>query len=362
MGAIRWAYRYLRNEILSLPTRTGALLGVLGLLALPLFNDSPYLLRVLIMTMLFALYAASWDLLSGIAGQVSFGHSVFFGVAAYATALLNTRLDWSPFLTIPLGALAAVVTGLVVGVPALRLKGPYLALATLSLPIILMGIVFAFPDLTGGELGISGLDRLFADRVALYYFTLVLTGASVFALWKLADSKLGLLFHAIREDEIPVRAAGLNTTLLKLLAFSLSGLFAGMAGGVYAHVLRVVGPSTLEFTMSFLPVIYTIFGGVATIYGPVVGAFVLYPLMEALQPFPEFRMLTFALVVILVLRFMPQGVTYWLRYWLERDCPRCKVPNAPTRQQCRVCGADLVRAAPAARAVRQLEQPGTARG
>lgn len=338
---LNWFCRYLGKEILSLPTRAFALICVIALMILPLFTQDPYILRVLIMANIFAIFAASWDLLSGYVGQINLGHAMFFGVAAYTSAIINLKLGWPPLLTIPIGALMAVVTGLIVAIPALRLKGPYLALATLSLPIILMGFVFMFPGLTGGELGISGISKLAKTRVGEYYITYLLMLALVFIIWKITDSKVGLIFHAIREDEITVRASGINTTYYKLLAFCLSGLFAGISGGLYAHFIRIAGPSNLEVYTSFQAVIWTIFGGIATVYGPVVGVFILVPVMELLRVVPEIRMLVFAVILVLVLRFMPEGITPWIQERLEKECPRCKMRNAFTRKQCRICSAQL---------------------
>ncbi|MEW6273511.1 MAG: branched-chain amino acid ABC transporter permease [Bacillota bacterium] len=341
MALFSWLIKYLSKEVFPLPTRMFAFVCLVFLLFLPLLTRDPYLLRILILANIFAVFAASWDLLSGYVGQINLGHALFFGVSAYASAILNLKLGWPPLLTVPAGALLAVLAGLVVGVPALRLKGPYLALATLALPVILMGVVFMFPGLTGGELGISGVARLAKTRVAEYYFTYFLMVALIAIIWKITDSRVGLIFHAIREDEIAVRASGINTTFYKLLAFCLSGLFAGLAGGLYAHFMRIAGPATLEMVTSFQAVIWTIFGGIATVYGPVVGVFILVPVMELLRLVPEVRMLAFALILILVLRFLPEGIASWVQDRLEKECPRCKARNAFTRRQCRVCFAPL---------------------
>jgi branched-chain amino acid transport system permease protein len=336
-----WLFKYFSKEVFPLPTRVFVFACLVFLLFLPLLTRDPYLLRILILANIFAVFAASWDLISGYVGQINLGHALFFGVSAYTAAILNLKLGWSPFLTVPAGALLAVLAGLIVGIPALRLKGPYLALATLAMPLILLGVVFMFSGLTGGELGISGVTRLAKTRVAEYYCTYLIMLALVFVIWKITASKIGLIFHAIREDEIAVRASGINTTYYKLLAFCLSGLFAGLSGGLYAHFMRIAGPATLEMTNSFQPVIWTIFGGIATVYGPVIGVFVLVPVMELLRLVPEIRMLAFALILIFVLRFLPEGITSWVQDRLEKECPRCKARNAFTRRQCRVCFAPL---------------------
>jgi branched-chain amino acid transport system permease protein len=345
MGALSYYVRKLFNvfqkEILVLPGRMAVLLFALGLLTLPLLSQDPYLLRILALTSIFAIFTASWDLLSGFTGQMNFGHALFFGVGAYTSAIVNLQAHIPPWGSIPLGALAAVLAGLVIGVPCLRLRGTYLALTTLAFPIILMGIVFAVPGVTGGELGISGLQRLTGSRLNDYYVSVILMLVLCGIMWKITDSHTGVIFHAIREDEVAVRAAGINTTRYKLIAFSLSGLFAGIAGGLYAHFMRIAGPSTLEVSMSFQVVIFAIFGGVVTIYGPVGAVFVLFPLLEFLRFWPEYRTLLFAVVILFILLYMPEGLFPWLRDKLESECPRCKIRNMATRKSCRVCTTAL---------------------
>jgi branched-chain amino acid transport system permease protein len=345
MGAIlyyiRKAMTVFRREVLVLPSRMAVLLFALGLLCLPLFIQDPYVLRILALTSIFAIFTASWDLLSGFTGQMNFGHALFFGVGAYTAALVNLHAQIPPWGSIPLGGLAAVLAGLIIGVPCLRLRGTYLALTTLAFPIILMGIVFAIPSVTGGELGISGLARLSGSRLNDYYITTLLMLALCAVMWKITDSHTGIIFHAIREDEVAVRASGINTTRYKLVAFSLSGFFAGISGGLYAHFMRIAGPSTLEVSMSFQVVIFAIFGGVVTIYGPVGAVFVLFPLLEFFRFWPEYRTLMFAVVVLFILLYMPDGLFPWLREKLESECPRCKIRNMATRKTCRVCTAAL---------------------
>ena len=221
-----------KGEVLVLPSRIALILFILVLLLIPVATYDPYLFRILTLASIFAILAASWDLLSGFTGQMNFGHALFFGVGAYTAALVNLHFHIPPWGSIPLGGLAAVLAGLVVGIPCLRLRGTYLALTTLAFPIILLGIVFAIPGITGGELGVSGLSRLTGSRVGDYYLTVVLMIGLCTIMWKITDSNTGIIFHAIREDEVAVRASGINTTRYKLLAFSLSGFFAGISGGL----------------------------------------------------------------------------------------------------------------------------------
>jgi branched-chain amino acid transport system permease protein len=313
----------------------------LAVLILPLITRDPYILRIVILSSIFAILAASWDLLSGFTGQMNFGHALFFGVGAYSAALLNINAHIPPWGSIPLGAVAAVLAGLIIGIPSLRLRHTYLALTTLSFPIILLGIVTAIPGVTGGELGISGLARLSPSRLWDYYITVVLMLALSTVMWKITDSNTGIIFHAIREDELAVRASGINTTYYKLLAFSLSGFFAGISGGLYAHFMRIAGPSTLEVSLSFTVVIWAVFGGIVSIYGPIAAVFILFPLLEFFRFWPQLRTLMFAAVILVILLYMPDGLIPWVRDKIEKICPRCKLRNIATRKTCRVCTANL---------------------
>ncbi len=340
----RRAWANLRAEVLVLPSRTLALVWAAVGLGLPLVWADPYVLRVAAMTCIFAILAASWDLLAGYAGQINFGHALFFGSGAYASALVSLRLEVSPWIGVAVGAALAALLGLGVGFLCLRLRGSYLSLATLAFPLILIGVLFAFPDLSGGELGVSGVRSLAASRVGNYYVSAVGMLVLVFGLWSIADSRFGLVLHAIRDDEVAARASGINTVRYKLAAFGLSAFAAGVAGALYAHFMRGAGPSTLETALSFQVVIWGVFGGVATIYGPVTAVFLLYPLTEWLgsfKAFGELRLLVFAVVVLAVLLFMPRGLTPWVRDQIETQCPRCKQRNAAWRTTCRICDAAL---------------------
>src|SRR5918995_5200598 len=313
---LRRGWAELSNEVLVLPSRTLVLVWVIGLLVMPLAWGDPYVMRILTMTCIFAMFAASWDLLAGYTGQVNFGHALFFGAGAYTSALASLKLGITPWATVWAGAAVALLFGFLVGYLCLRLRGSYLSLATLAFPLIALGLLFAFPDFSGGELGISGLRRLMVTPTANYYVAAISMLAIIFALWLLADSKFGIVLHAIRDDEVAARASGINTLRYKMVVFAIAAAAAGFAGALFAHYLRVAGPSTLEVALSFQVVIWGIFGGLATIYGPVAAVVLLYPLTEWLgsfKAFGELRLLIFAVIVLLVLLFMPRGLAPWMR-------------------------------------------------
>jgi len=340
---LRRMFEDFRGGVLLIPGRLIAFIFFAFLCIFPLIVENPYYLRVLTLASIFVVFAVSWDLLSGYCGQINFGHALFFGVGAYSSALMFKYLGWSPWATIPIGALVATLAGIVTCLPALRLRGPYLSLLTLAFPIMLLALISAFKDVTGGEYGIWGLPSLAGSRVSEYYICFMVMSVVLFIMWKLTGTRIGLMFHAIREDEIAARVLGINTIRYKLLAFAIGGLVAGIAGGFYVHVLRIAGPSTLALTMSFQAVIWVVFGGITSIYGAVVGVYILYPLGELSRGtlIAEYRFLILPILVILVLLFMPEGIAVWIRGKLERQCPRCYLSNAAWRRECRACSASL---------------------
>jgi branched-chain amino acid transport system permease protein len=334
--------------VLPVPGRLIAIIFFVFLFIFPLITSARYPILILTLTSIYAIFAVSWDLLSGYTGLVNFGHALFFGVGGYGSALLYQYLGWPPAATIILGAAGAAAIGVITCLPALRLRGPYLSLLTLAFPLLVEQIVLAFPDVTGGWNGIRGLPFLANTAVGGYYIcVLVMTGA-VLIMWKLTDAgsryvRTGLIFHAIREDEIAARATGINTIRYKVMAFAIGGFFAGIAGGLFGHTIQAVGLGTLSITLSFQVILWVVFGGMVSIYGAMVGVFTLYPFVQFLQrtPISSYRILIMAVIVIVILLFMPEGVAVWIRDKLERECPRCKLANGAWRKQCRACSASL---------------------
>jgi len=328
---LRRAYSSFATHILDIPPRLLALLFLLLLLAFPLTKPRSTYLIILTAANMGAIFAASWDLLVGRCGQMNLGHALFFGTGAYITALLNFHLGWPIGVTIPLAVLTTVAIAVLVGFPSLRVKGPYLALVTMALPLIATGIVFYFKDWTGGERPLSGLDHFFSFLpyeqwfIAQYYFTLLLLVVSGIIIYKIANShKIGVIFVSILDDELSSRASGINTTKYKLMAFALSALFASLAGAISAHLahLRSTDIGMLSLTTTFLAVIMTIFGGVGTIYGPIAGAFILqflqrYVLVEVVEVETHWQMIIFlGLIVVLIIKW-PRGIAKFTTDKLE---------------------------------------------
>jgi branched-chain amino acid transport system permease protein len=285
-------------------------------LVLPLVVDE-WTLRIILFANIFVIYAASYDLLAGYTGLVSFGHSLFFGGAGYVSGLLSLNLGL-PLLACVIAALiAALVTALGVGYISLRLKGPYLAVVTLVFPLVLANIVYLSPRYLCGDDGIAGFDLLGEGSLQTqFYIVLFVTLAATLVILRLARGDFGLILKTVREDELGAEAIGINTTKYKVLAFVISGGFAALAGTLYTHIMGSVGPTTISLNYSILPVIMMALGGASSIVGAMLGAYVITLLDLYLQALPYVRVLIYAAIIIAVLRFFPSGlIGLFKRIW-----------------------------------------------
>lgn len=325
---LRRAYTSFATHIFDVPPRLLSFLFLLLLLAFPATNPPQYILLIFVIVNMMAIFAASWDLLVGRTGQMSLGHALFFGIGAYTTALLNVFTDLPLWATIPIGMLLSFVTAVAVGYVTLRVKGPYLALVSMAFPIILIGVIFYFKDVTGGERGISGLPRFFPylglydQRLAEFYFSLILLLVSAVILYKIAYSQTGIVMISILDDEVASKGCGINVTKYKVMALAISSIFASLAGGVYVHILQSVSVGTLSVDLSFMAVIMTIFGGLGTIYGPLAGAFIIqlldrYVLTNLIDVPSTWRLLIYIIVVIILVLKWPRGIARFVTDQLE---------------------------------------------
>ncbi len=278
------------------------------LILLPIFTQDHYILGILISANIYSVFGASWDILGGVTGIFSLGQALFFGVAAYMSGALNLFLGLPPWMTIPIGGAFGVIVGSIVALPSLRLKNEYFAITSLIFPNIVAGIIYMAPDLTGGEAGLYGLTPISGEIVVIYYSSLILMLFSIFVLVKILNSKIGLIFRSIRDDKETAEASGIDTTRYKFLAFALSGFFAGIAGGFQAHYLMSIGPFIFSPFYSFQAMINAALGGVGTIVGAIGGSYLMSILNEALRSIYQFRVLIYALVMLLVFRYLPGGI------------------------------------------------------
>lgn len=278
------------------------------LLAVPLASRSDYLLGVLIVSAIFAVFASSWDFMSGQTGRENFGHALFIGAGAYSAGFLNLELGLPPIVTIPLGGAVALIFAIVIGLPTLRLTGPYFAVATLVASSIMERLTLVLWETTGGEEGLTGVAPLAPNIVARYYVALGFLAVTAGILVILARSRWGLILRAIRGDEAAAQAAGTNTTLHKMGALLVSAFVAGMAGAVYAHYQQSVGPHVFGVILTVTIITMAYVGGIGTIYGAIAGAFLLTIMTEGLRQFGEYRLLVYTIFLIAIIRFLPDGL------------------------------------------------------
>lgn len=243
-------------------------------------------LRTIIFAQYLAIFAMSWDFISGRTGYVSFGHPFLIGIGAYTTAILSYRYGVPVGISIPVAVLTTMLAGTLFFLPALRIRGTYFALVTLAFMELMYQLVQVIrPDITGGTRGMSGIETLTSGAVSNFYLSLGLMVVVAFGLWALTRTQLGTALSAIGMNEDSVRGSGLNTTKLKLFAFMVSAFVAGLGGAFYVHYLGSIAPRALfDINFLFTIIVAALVGGASTIIGPMAGAFFLTFLLEYLRP------------------------------------------------------------------------------
>ncbi|MFB7157576.1 branched-chain amino acid ABC transporter permease [Lysinibacillus sp. NPDC056232] len=260
-----------------------------------------YYQNMLITMCINIMLAVSLHIVIGITGQFSIGHAGFLAVGAYVSAIITTKLLLPFPLAIFLGALAAAVAGLIVGIPTLRLKGDYLAIATLGFAEIIR-IIFLNTDYVGGA---AGMQVLYLSNWTYAFIGVVLT---ILVISNFTNSRHGRACISIREDEIAADAMGINTTYYKVVAFAIGSFFAGLAGAIFAHNFYIIQPTTFGFLKSFDILIYVVLGGLGSLSGSVIAAVFLTVVSAYLANFPETRMIIYSLVLIVVMLYRPTGL------------------------------------------------------
>jgi branched-chain amino acid transport system permease protein len=286
----------------------GAVIVVGALAGVPLVVGSNYLVVVLTVGLCNAIWAASWDFMSGLTGRENFGHALFIGTGAYTAGFLNTSFDLNPWWGLPAAALVAVVFSLIIGLPTLRLRGPYFALAMLSGATVMQSLTIIFAEYTGGQDGLNGIFPILDSETAYYYLTLGFMVATVVVLKFIALSPWGTILRAIRGDEATCQAAGINVNFYKITALMISAAFAGLGGALYAHSLLQVGPDLFAVVLSINVIIFVYVGGMGSIYGPAGAALLLSLLVEKLRFLSEFRLWVYTLILIFILFFLQKGL------------------------------------------------------
>ncbi|WP_340108945.1 branched-chain amino acid ABC transporter permease [Pikeienuella sp. HZG-20] len=292
---------------------------VLVLVALaPLVVGNVYWLGVLIVCMYFAMQSVGWNLLAGYTGQMSLAPAAFAMVGAYGTGLMSYHLGAPPWIGIPVGVVTAFFIGVLLGWVVLRLSGAYLALTTLAFAEILRLAIGNSYGFTRGDLGLN-VPGIFESRLSYYYLML---GALTFVqvgVYLLLRSKYGLYLQAIRDDEIAASSRGVDVVHWKTLAFAISAAICGLAGALYAHFAQLVSPELGLILQTGFVLSMVVIGGIGTMSGPIIGAFLVYIVSEALRDAGGYHLIVFSLAVIIIARFFREGLWGLIKLPFSRE-------------------------------------------
>lgn len=289
------------------------------LFLVPLFVNQSYILHIFILVGINIILASSLRLIA-ISGQLSLGHGSMMSIGAYTSALLVMKHGFSSWAGLALAGSVTYVVALIVGYPFVRLRGIYFAMITVFFAEVVRLVITEWRSVTGGAMGIlniprpnpivlPGLLRLdFTSRVDFYYFALVLVLVTLLILYAIEHSRVRLILLSVSQADSLAESLGINTIRFKVIAFSIGGFFAGIAGAFYAHYLTVLNPASFGFLFAIYTVIYVIVGGTQRFSGPILGAFILTLIPELIRGLKEYQPLIFAAVLIVTIFFMPKGL------------------------------------------------------
>jgi branched-chain amino acid transport system permease protein len=292
-----------------------------GLAALPLLTANTYFHHVMVMWLMFSLLALSLNIIIGYLGELSFAHAAFFGVGAYASTLITMQAGAPILVGLVVAALIAGVLGFAIGYVSLRIVGPQFAILTLGFGSIIYTVTNYWVDLTRGPMGIANIPRLsvpgygeLTEAREVFYLMLIVVAALCYACHALMTSRTGRAFLASRENAPLAASIGIDVFMMKLLGFVAATSVAGIAGGFYAHYLRVITPELMSLHYVAALIIMVIVGGRGTIVGPIIGALIYVVLLELLRSFGTLRLVIFAGLLTFAVIFLPDGiVSLWQR-------------------------------------------------
>ncbi len=286
---------------------------------------SEYIIYTAILAVLYATLAGSYDLTTGYAGPLTFCHGAFWGIGAYASALMTLRAGLPFWLAFPISGILVFVFAFIIGYPALKLKGHYFAVTTFFFGYFVYLVILNSANLTGGPMGLrdikppeSFLGLNFGSLNGSYYLILFFAVVFLGFLYFLVHSGFGRMLMAIRENEDLAEATGINTAFLKVLAFSIGAGIAGLTGSLFAHFFRLLHPTTFAWMTSEMIVIMALVGGLGTLIGPIIGAFIVTFILEIMRFAPEFRYIIWSLALIVILLIEPAGLMGVVRRFQRR--------------------------------------------
>lgn len=293
-------------------------------LAAYVFVNGGYLMAVLQFACIYVVFVAGLNLFMGFTGQVSFGHNAFAAISGYTSAVLTATYGWDPVPAAVLGIGGALICALIVGYPVLRLRGHYLAMATLAIGLIAYEVAVQWDSVTQGYMGISGIAPLGVGRWTItsdrgiLIFLIIVALLSLLMVRGIRRSRLGRSFVAVAGSEDAARALGIDVARTKLLAFLISAAYAAVAGSLFVHAVGFVSPEVFGLHMVVLAFTMLYVGGIGTIVGPVFGAVIVALLPETFRGFKEYQDLAYGAALVLILIYTPRGLVSLPELWRRR--------------------------------------------
>ncbi len=292
----------------------GAIAGLIALFVLPVFLGK-YSIFLLSMLAVYALVSIGLNLLMGFTGQIAAGHAGFLALGAYFTAILGTRVEWMPCLAVlPLAGIFTGIVGFLLGIPILRLKGFYIAMATLAFGVVVSEIILQWSSLTNGDNGLNVPRAViggftFDSDYKLYYLIVSVTIILTLLAKNLVKGYIGRAFIALRESDVAAQTIGIDLAKYKTIAFAVSAFYTGVAGGLFAYLITFLSPDafTLELSVDFIAMI--VIGGMGSILGSIIGAVILTGMQQILAGLLDLQILIFGISLIVFMIFMPRGIS-----------------------------------------------------
>ncbi len=342
-------YKFLKFFDKSMPKAVISLVFFAVLLIIPVilrttgYGNESYVEGVIILCMMWAAMTLSWNLLMGYMGIWSLAQQVFFGIAAYTSSMMNYYLDMSPWLGFIFGPILATLVGLLIAIPVLRLKAaPYIIIATMCLAEIIRLIFTNLVEWTRGELGfwqmdafdnILGINFNGVDKIPYYYLMFIIFAVITLVCALLAKSSTGLAMKSIRDSQEAAESLGVDIVKTKIKVFLISAYMAGLCGVFYAHYIKILTPTNV-FGQGLMTefIAMNVFGGIATIRGPIFGSFFITIIMETLQGIDHYKLLIYALILIIITLIMPNGILnsklLFVKWWSKiRNLKNIKRPK-----------------------------------
>jgi len=278
------------------------------------FHDQIFLIMLMYISAIYTIAVSGLDILFGYSGQISLGHAAFYGIGAYTSAILSTRLGITPWITMLFGGVLAVIFAVLIAIPAVKLVHHFLVLVTIGFGQIFYTFVGNAKQLTNGHTGIMNIPYFkigsfsFNTMISYFYVAFFIMLMFLFIKYKIIKSRIGRAFIAIRENPTSANSSGINVRYYKIMAFAISAFYTGIAGAMYAHFTSYISPSTFTFSQSIIFFVMLLVGGKGSLFGPLFGAVAVTVIVQYLQGMSQYQGLVYGMILLFTVLFFPRGI------------------------------------------------------